>query len=99
MGRGQKIGIFSFLAGTCRPCTTAIRLGTAMTLDRLQAHTQAQADNAHCADEIETDVGADGPVHDTGTHTIHGYGKRGPWAGEKRNMTAYIYARLGGQNV
>jgi len=29
-------------------------------------------------------------VHDTGTHTTHGYGKRGPWAGEKRNGAAYV---------
>jgi len=53
-------------------------------------HTLAQADNAHRADEIETSVGADGPVHDTGTHSTHGYGKREPWAGEKRNGAVYV---------
>jgi len=41
-------------------------------------HAQAQVDNAHCTDEIETGFGADGPVHDTGTHTrhTHEYGER-----------------------
>jgi len=53
-------------------------------------HTLAQADNAHCADEIETGVGADGPVNDTGTHTTHGHGKWGPWMGEKQNVAGYL---------
>jgi len=38
--------------------------------------TQAQADSgACCTDEIETGVGADGLVYDTGMHTTHGCGK------------------------
>jgi len=61
MGRPENWH-FSFLTGPCRPCATASRFGTVMALDRLQVHTQAQADNGHCTDKIVTGVGADWPV-------------------------------------
>jgi len=53
----------------------------------LDGHAPRQADWAL---RLETGVGADGPVHDTCTHTTHGYRKWGPWAGEKRNGAAYV---------
>jgi len=79
MSRGHEIGIVS--RGTGRPCDTAGRLGTAIgTGNVIGARTVA---GGQCADAIKTGVGADGLAR-----ILHGYGKRGPWAGEKRNATA-----------
>jgi len=39
---------------------------------------------------IETGVGADTLVHDTGARTTHIYGKWGPWVGEVHSGAAYI---------
>jgi len=74
MGRGQKIGIFLFsqdLVGHM-PQQADWPLRWHWTGYKC---TQLQADNVHCTDGTETGVGvdADGPVHDTGTHTKHMY--------------------------
>jgi len=69
MGRGQKIDIFSHgtLPAMCHSKQIGHCDGTGQAIG---THT-VQADNAHCADEIETGTDADGPVYDTGTHTTH----------------------------
>jgi len=92
--RGQRLAFFS--RGTLPAMRYSKQIGHCDGIGQARCpppapvHTQAQADNAHCADEIETGVGADGPVHDISMYTPHGYGKRGLWAGKRRNGAAHV---------
>jgi len=81
-GSWVEARILAFIVSCRSGCAraTAGRLGTGQTC----THDAG----GQCADAIETGVGADGPT--SILHSTHGYEKRGPWEGEKRNVVANV---------
>jgi len=94
LGRGswveaRKLAFF-FSRGTLPAMRHSKQIGHCDgTGQAIGAHTGAGGQCAlrRCADETETGVGADGPVHDTDTHTTHGHGIGGlGWAKSKTGL-------------